>query len=106
MPIRVAKNDTSLQVRIDSRTSKRMELARRYINLDKRKFVRESVREKAEAVIAQYEKYEKYENHEKTCFTSEDWLMFFDMLDHSLEPTDRMKKAIKKYREITSSHAI
>jgi uncharacterized protein (DUF1778 family) len=70
---------------------------KKYVKLDKSKFVRHSIREKAEAIIAE---------HEKTLFTREDWYMFFDMIDNSPEPTERMKKAAEKYKDITAAHAI
>jgi uncharacterized protein (DUF1778 family) len=41
--------------------------------------------------------------HDKTIFSSEDWHMFFAMIDNPSEPTERMKKAAQKYREIISS---
>jgi uncharacterized protein (DUF1778 family) len=92
----VTKDDT-LKFRMDAVTADLMERARSYVNLDKSKFVRHSIREKAEAIIAE---------HEKTLFTQEDWHVFFDMLDNPSEPTERMKKASEKYKEITASYAI
>lgn len=97
MAVNTERNDNSIKLRMDSVTSELMERARRYVKLDKSKFIRQSVREKAEAVIAE---------HEKTHFTAEDWTVFFDMLDHPVEPTDRMRKAAEKHREITSSDAV
>jgi len=96
MSLNVTKDDT-LKFRMDSTTSELMERARAYIKLDKSKFVRHSIREKAEAIIAQ---------HEKTTFTEDDWHIFFDMIDNPPKPTERMKKAAEKYREITASHAV
>lgn len=96
MNIDAIKNNT-LKFRMDAVTADLMERARSYVKLDKSKFVRHSIREKAEAIIAE---------HEKTLFTQEDWYMFFDMLDNPSEPTERMKKAAEKYREITASHAV
>ncbi|TNF69392.1 MAG: DUF1778 domain-containing protein [Gammaproteobacteria bacterium] len=92
----VTKDDT-LKFRMDAVTADLMERARSYVNLDKSKFVRHSIREKAEAIIAE---------HEKTLFTQEDWHVFFDMLDNPSEPTERMKKASEKYKKITASYAI
>ena len=90
------KNDT-LKFRMDKMTEELMERARSYVKLDKSKFVRYSIREKAEAIIAEYE---------NTLFNREDWYMFFDMIDHPPEPTQRMKKAAEKYKKITNSHAV
>lgn len=96
MSLNITKDDT-LKFRIDDVTSELMERARAYVKLDKSKFVRHSIREKAEVIIAQ---------HEKTIFTEEDWHVFFDMIDNPPEPTDRMKKAAEKYKEIVTSHAV
>lgn len=96
MSINVTKDDT-FKFRMDAVTADLMERARSYVKLDKSKFVRYSIREKAKAIIAE---------HEKTLFTQEDWYMFFDMLDNPSEPTERMKKAAEKYREITASNAV
>ena len=96
MSIEVRKDDT-LKFRMDAMTADLMERARSYVKLDKSKFVRHSIREKAEAIIAE---------HEKTLFTQEDWYMFFDLLDNPPEPTERMKKAAEKYKEIAASHVI
>ncbi len=40
--------------------------------------------------------------HEKTSFDEVDWHMFFEMLDHPSGPTNRMKNAADKYRDITA----
>ena len=80
-----------LKVRMDSTTLQLLEQARSYVDLDKSKFIRQSIREKAEAVISE---------HEKTRFSTEDWHMFFDMLDNPPEPTERMKKAALTYKKI------
>lgn len=96
MSVNVAKSDT-LKFRMDVVTADLMERARSYVKLDKSKFVRQSIREKAEAIIAE---------HEKTLFTQKDWHMFFDMLDNPPKPTERMKKAAEKYKNITSSDAV
>ncbi len=91
------KNNDSIKIRIDSTTADLMERARQYVKLDKSKFIRQSVREKAAAIIAE---------HEKTRFTTDDWIMFFDMLDNPHTPTDRMKKAAEKYKNILSSDEV
>ena len=96
MSIHIRKDDT-LKFRMDAVTAELMERARSYIQLDKSKFIRHSIREKAETIIAE---------HEKTRFTQDDWYMFFDMIDNPPEPTERMKKAAEKYKEITTSHAV
>ena len=92
-----SKKDDTLKVRMDSTTLDLLERASTYVDLNKSKFIRQSIREKAAAIIAE---------HEKTRFTEEDWRMFFDMLDNPPEPTDRMKKAVRKYREITGTNEI
>lgn len=39
-------------------------------------------------------------NEQSTTFSKEDWENFFDMIEHPPEPTERFKKAAKKYNEI------
>ncbi|WP_245396769.1 DUF1778 domain-containing protein [Jiella sonneratiae] len=80
-----------LKVRMDAVTLSMMDTARAYLKLDKSKFIRESVREKAEAVIAE---------HQKTKFSAEDWTAFFGALDAPAAPTRRMKKAAAKFRDL------
>ncbi len=92
-----AIKDNTLKFRMDAVTADLMERARLYVKLDKSKFIRHSIREKAEAIIAE---------HEKTRFTQDDWYMFFDMLDNLPEPTERMIKAAQKHKEITTPNAI
>jgi uncharacterized protein (DUF1778 family) len=82
-----------LKIRIDANTLQMLEQARNYANLDKSKFIRQSIREKAASVIAE---------HEKTRFTLEDWQAFFTLLDNPPEPTDRMKKAAQTYKAIVA----
>ena len=96
MSLHTTKDDT-LKLRMDALTVELMERARGYVKLDKSKFVRHSIREKAEAIIAQ---------HEKTTFTQEDWNVFFEMIDTPPKPTKRMKKAAEKYKEIIASHEV
>jgi len=84
------KND-AIKIRIDSETQQLLEQARAYVNLDKSKFIRQSIQEKAEAVIAE---------HETTRFNTADWEMFFDMLDNPPEPTDSMKRAAEAYKKM------
>jgi len=90
------KNDV-IKLRIDSTTQQLLEQARAYVGLDKSKFIRQSIQEKAEAVIAE---------HETTRFNTEDWKMFFDMVDNPPEPTDRMKKASKLYKKIMDENEV
>ena len=92
-----SKKDDTLKVRMDTITLDLLERASAYVDLNKSKFIRQSIREKAAVIIAE---------HEKTRFTEEDWRLFFDMLDNPPEPTDRMKKAALKYREITGANGI
>jgi uncharacterized protein (DUF1778 family) len=91
------KKDNVLKLRMDHITLNLLERARSYVDLNKSKFIRQSIREKAQAVI---------EAQEKTQFTEQDWRMFFDLLDNRPEPTDRMKKAAQKYKDITVSDGI
>ena len=91
------KKDDTLKFRLDAVTADLMERARTYTKMNKSKFVRQSIREKAETIIAE---------HEKTRFTAEDWHMFFDMLDNLPQPTERMQKAAKKYQELTALDAV
>lgn len=86
--------ESTIKIRIDAMTADLLERARHYTSLDRSKFIRQSVREKAEAVIAA---------HEKTQFTADDWHAFFVMLDTPSKPTARMRKAAAKYRDITTS---
>jgi len=90
MGLEVRKDDT-LKVRMDAVTLHLLEKARGYVDLNKSKFIRMSVREKAEAIITE---------HDKTAFSADDWHQFFDMIDHPPKPTARMKKAAKKYKDI------
>ncbi|TPW25832.1 type II toxin-antitoxin system TacA family antitoxin [Pararhizobium mangrovi] len=80
-----------LKVRMDSVTISMMDTARAYLKLDKSKFIRESVREKAKSVIAE---------HQTTRFSVEDWSAFFAAIDAPAEPTSRMKKAVHKFHDI------
>lgn len=86
------ERDDTLKVRMDAATMSMLETARGYLKLDKSKFIRQSVREKAAAVIAE---------HQKTRFSAEDWTAFFDALDAPVKATDRMTRAARKFREIT-----
>ncbi|AIC27547.1 ribbon-helix-helix domain-containing protein [Rhizobium etli bv. mimosae str. IE4771] len=86
-----AHRDDTLKIRVDRPTFELMETARNYLHLDKSKFIRESIREKAEAVIAE---------HGRTRFTAEDWEGFFAAFDEPAKPTERMINAVKKYRDI------
>lgn len=83
-----------LKIRIDAATLQLLEKARNYIALDKSKFIRQSIQEKATAIIAA---------HEKTKFNAEDWQLFFSLLDNPPEPTERMKKAALTYQNIANN---
>ncbi len=91
------RKDDTLKVRIDAGTIDMMEKARTYLKLDKSKFIRESVRQMAQAILAE---------HEQTRFSVEDWHAFFDMLDNPPKPTERMRKAALKYREIIHENEV
>jgi uncharacterized protein (DUF1778 family) len=83
-----------LKIRMDAETLQLLEQARHYVDLDKSKFIRQSIREKAAAVIAE---------HEKTKFTTEDWQAFFEMLDNSPEPTERMRRSAQTYKTMVAN---
>ncbi len=87
----------TLKVRMDAPTLELLEKASQYMSLDKSKFIRRSVREKAQEILAQYE---------KTLFSAEDWREFFKTLDNPNEPTARMTKASRKYKKIIASDEI
>jgi|SRR5437667_2995580 len=92
-----AQKSEGFNFRLDSTTSALLERASGYIGLDKIKFISESIREKAQAII---------EEREKTTFTENDWRMFFSLLENPPEPTEAMKDAAEAYKSlITSSHA-
>ncbi|MBS4052339.1 MAG: DUF1778 domain-containing protein [Methylomonas sp.] len=90
MKTEINKQDM-LKIRMDASTLQLLEQARSYVGLDKSKFIRQSIREKAQAVIAE---------HEQTRFSSDDWRLFFELLDNPPEPTERMKKALQTYHKI------
>jgi len=91
------RKDDTLKVRMDTVTLEMMEKARGYLKIDKSKFVRQSVRQVAEAVIAE---------HEHTKFSKKDWHAFFAMIDNPPAPTKRMRKAAQKYEEITLKNGV
>lgn len=91
------RNDDTLKVRMDSTTLNLMEKARAYLKIDKSKFIRQSVRQVAQAII---------EENEQTRFSTEDWRSFFALIDAPFEPTKRMSKASKKYKEIKQSNGV
>jgi uncharacterized protein (DUF1778 family) len=90
--MKTTEADDTVKVRMDAATLSMMNTARGYLKLDKSKFIRQSVREKAAAVIAE---------HQRTRFSAEDWSSFFAILDNPPRPTDRMTRAARKLREIT-----
>jgi uncharacterized protein (DUF1778 family) len=83
-----------LKVRMDGVTLQLLEQARQYIGLDKSKFIRQSIREKASHIISE---------HEQTQFTAQDWQQFFDLLDNPPEPKAPMKKGLKTYEQIVAN---
>ena len=96
MPSKATKSGT-LKVRVDDPTVKIVERACGYLKVDRSKFVRQCIREKAAAVI---------EEHERTSFSPDDWKAFFSLMDQPQEPTPRMKRAIEKHREILSQNGL
>ncbi len=97
MSIETNKQQDVLKIRMDAVTLQLLEQARGYIELDRSKFIRQSIREKAAAIISE---------HEKTRFNPDDWQLFFAMLDAPPEPTDRMKKAALTYQKIITDNEI
>jgi uncharacterized protein (DUF1778 family) len=91
-----AQKSEDFKFRLDHTTSVLLERASGYSGLDKSKFIRESIREKALAVI---------EEHEKTTFTEKDWRIFFSLLENPPEPTEAMKNAAQKYEALIVEHA-
>ena len=89
--------DNAFKLRMDNLTMDMLERARAYVELDKSKFIRQSIREKAESILAQ---------HEKTVFSEDDWHAFFDMIENPPKPAKRMKKAAKFYQEIVTSDEV
>lgn len=92
-----SKQHDVVKIRIDKKTQELLEQARAYANLDKSKFIRQSIREKAQAVIAE---------HEQTRFNAEDWQNFFALLDNPPPPTARMKKAAETYNKIIAADEV
>ncbi len=88
----IENKNHAIKFRIDIPTEELMARAQNYIGIDKSKFIRQSIREKATAVIAQ---------HEKTIFSKDDWYRFFSMIDKPNAPTLRMKKAFQKHKDLT-----
>lgn len=82
---------------MDDQTIKLLERASSYVDLNKSKFIRFSIQEKAKEIISEYEETE---------FGTQDWRMFFDMVEKPFTPTKRMKKAAAKYREIIANNEI
>lgn len=95
--MRVENKADVLKLRMDSATLQLLEQARHLLHLDKSKFIRQSIREKAQIIIAE---------HEKTHFNAEDWQVFFALLENPPEPSERMKKASSKYKEIMANHEV
>ena len=62
-----SRKGEDFKFRLDKTTLDMLNRARDYVHLDKSKFIRESIREKAQTVISE---------HEKTVFTEKDWRMF------------------------------
>lgn len=85
------RKDDTLKIRMDAATLALLEQARGYVGFNKSRFIRESIQEKAQAIIAE---------HKTTTFSEKDWQIFFDWLDHPPAPTKRMKQAAAKYQEI------
>lgn len=81
------QNDHIVKVRMDSATLDLMERAREPLELDKSKFVRQSVRQMAEAVIAE---------RESTRFGAEDWRRFFALIEKPPEPVAILRHCLIK----------
>lgn len=92
-----SRKSEDFKFRLDRLTLELLMRAKDYIGLDKSKFIRESIRQMAQAVISE---------HEKTIFTEQDWRMFFALINKPEAPTARMKKAAEKYKAITGDYAV
>jgi len=88
-----SRKDLTLKFRIDDLTLKLLDQAQSYVEINRSKFIRQSIREKAESIIAEYD---------QTRFSESDWHLFFDSLDTPEKPTERMKKAAKRYSQIVN----
>lgn len=86
-----------LKIRMDAEILNLLEQARSYLELDKSKFIRQSIREKAQTIISE---------HQKTKFSETDWQQFFELLDNPPPPTARMKKAALAYQAIVDSNEV
>lgn len=91
------RKDLTLKFRIDDLTLRLLEQAQSYVEINRSKFIRQSIREKAEAIIAE---------HDQTRFNESDWHLFFDSLDAPVEPTARMKKAAQRYNQIVNPDGV
>ncbi|MGV6817373.1 MAG: type II toxin-antitoxin system TacA family antitoxin [Thiotrichales bacterium] len=85
------QKDKTLKFRMDEMTLDLLDRARGYVDMNKSSFIRWSIKETAESVIAE---------HDKTRFSHNDWLVFFDRVNQPTEPTERMKRAQEKYKQI------
>jgi uncharacterized protein (DUF1778 family) len=72
----------ALKFRMDKVTLRLLAQARGDVAIGRGEFIRLSIREKAEAIIS---------GQDRTRFSTEDWQMFFAMLDNPPEPTERTK---------------
>jgi uncharacterized protein (DUF1778 family) len=90
------RESETFKFRLDSATSALLERAREYVGLDKSKFIRESIRDKALAIIAE---------HETTTFTQNDWKMFFSLLENPPKPTEAMRNAAHRYKTLIANDA-
>lgn len=86
----IIQKDHEIKLRIDAPTIELIERAKTYLGTNKSKFIRQSIREKAESVIA---------SHEKTIFSQKDWTLFFEMIDNPPQPSQRFEKAMQNYKE-------
>lgn len=91
------RKDLTLKFRIDDLTLRLLDQAQSYVEINRSKFIRQSIREKAEAIIAE---------HDQTRFNESDWHLFFDSLDTPAEPTERMKKAAQRYNQIVNPDGV
>jgi len=91
------RKDLTLKFRIDDLTLKLLDQAQSYVEINRSKFIRQSIREKAESIIAEYD---------QTRFSASDWHVFFDSLDAPEKPTERMNKAAQRYKQIVSPDGI
>lgn len=84
-----AKRDR-MHLRLDAKAKRKLERAAAYEETSITDFVLEKALAAAERVI---------DAHEKTALSAADWEMFYDALINPPEPNEKLKEAVRRYRE-------